>query len=392
MYIRRYYDKEAGRDLYRFRVQIGGVDYRDKGFADRDQARTAVHHLRSRLKRERYDIPSEDDSGAVTLAQLVEARRKELDTPDLNDRRARAVLIRFAARLPAKRVADLTESDLRDYVRDLKAEFSLREEMKRKKRPGYEPRPISPETVNKHLGIISSMLADAPKTLRRLAGYRRPDIPWEKVSRRKRKRPLTEEEDELLLAGLREPRRFRECAAHVEARGEVADLFEINLNTGMRGGETVKLTWTQVNFAAGEIYLGKTKNGEDRFVPMNSRVAEILRRRFLAKRSPYVFPSPDGKRPRYNYRKTFRLVAERLGLPYGQRLDYGFTMHSTRHTATTRMLRAGADISTVQEVVGHSDQTMTLVYAHASAETKKRAVESLVRRKPGKSRRGSGER
>jgi integrase len=243
---------------------------------------------------------------------------------------------------------------------------------------------ISAETLNKELGYVSATLNDAPHLFRALADYRPPRIPWQKVSKRKRKRPITEEEDARLLEALRAPRQPREQPTTTHARREIADIFEINLNTGMRGGETVKLTWTQVNFNSGEIYLRKTKNGEGHYVPINSRVRAILLERFVRRTSQYVFPNPEGTGPRYNYSKTFRRVAEALGLPYGQRLDYGFTMYSTRHTATTRMLRAGNDVSAVQEVVGHSDRTMTLVYSHASSETRKRAVESLVRRKRAK--------
>jgi integrase len=145
----------------------------------------------------------------------------------------------------------------------------------------------------------------------------------------------------------------------------------------------MKLSWTQVNFLNGELYLGRTKNGEDRFVPMNSRVVEIRRRRYEARVNQWVFPNMKGTGRRTDYLHTFRRVAKAAGLPYGLFTDYGFTMHSTRHTATTRMLRAGADVATVQEVVGHSDRTMTLVYSHASAETKRRAVEGLVRKDEG---------
>lgn len=134
----------------------------------------------------------------------------------------------------------------------------------------------------------------------------------------------------------------------------------------MRPGECVSLTWPQVDFEALEIYLGRTKNGEDRFVPMNSRVAEVFRRRHEAATSKFVFPNPKGARPRVDYYRPIRRAARELGLAYGQRVANGFTPYSTRHTAVTRMLRAGADISSVQEVVGHSNATMSLHYSHAT--------------------------
>jgi integrase len=174
----------------------------------------------------------------------------------------------------------------------------------------------------------------------------------------------------------------------MQARHDTADIFEIGLNTGMRGGETVKLTWPQIDFMGDEIYLGETKNGDSRFVPINSRVKEILIERFGRRTSKYVFPSPDGKKPRYQYAKTFRRIAESLGLAYGLKTGHGFTMHSTRHSAATRMLRKGVDMKTVQEIVGHSNATMTLIYSHATSKSRKSAVEQLVRGVPAKNSTG----
>jgi integrase len=89
-------------------------------------------------------------------------------------------------------------------------------------------------------------------------------------------------------------------------------MIEITVNTGMRPGECVKLAWPQVDFDALEIYLGRTKSGEDRFVPMNSRVAEVLARRRAAASSKFVFPNPKGTRPRCDYYRTYRRAAESL--------------------------------------------------------------------------------
>ena len=301
-------------------------------------------------------------------------------------------------RFPAHTVQILSTVDVRDYVRARKAEFITKQKIKERKKEEARAqlpagarvpkhllaKPVSPGTLNKELGHISAMLHAAPHLFTELADFRPPEFPWEKVSKRSRRRPISEDEEDRMIAALRAPRLPREQPRSCAVRHEVADIFEINLGTGMRGGETVKLTWPQIDWAGSEIYLGETKNGESRFVPMNSRVRDILERRYAARRSLYVFPNPTGERPRDDYSETFSLVARRAGLPYGQRTLNGWTMHSTRHTAITRMLKTGADIATVQEIVGHSDRTMTLNYSHATQATRKRAVESLVRASHGK--------
>lgn len=53
--------------------------------------------------------------------------------------------------------------------------------------------------------------------------------------------------------------------------------------------------------------------------------------------------------------------------------------HDLRHTFATRMANAGVDIFTLAELLGHSDIRITKRYAHGTEETKRRAVEKLVK-------------
>ncbi|MBR1943154.1 tyrosine-type recombinase/integrase, partial [bacterium] len=54
-----------------------------------------------------------------------------------------------------------------------------------------------------------------------------------------------------------------------------------------------------------------------------------------------------------------------------------FRFHDFRHTAATRMLEKGADIRTVQEILGHSSVSVTERYTHTNANKKKSAIELL---------------
>lgn len=325
----------------------------------------------------------------VSLDELIKEYARDFDRRDKNRRRARTILEDFAARLPGASVTDVSTKVLRGYVRARKGEFILKQrfrEQRRRAKEGdsyapREPLELSPHAVNKELGFISAMLHSAASLFEEdLADYRPPRVPWESVPRKWRRRPIRQDEDDALLGWMTGPQRDGERERDYHARLEVADLYELTINTGMRPGEAVKLTWAQIDFDALEIYLGKTKNGEDRFIPVNSRVAEILRRRRGTATSKFLFPNPTGTRPRSDYYRTYKRAARELGLAYGQRVPNGFTPYSTRHTAATRMLRAGADISSVQEILGHSNATMSLHYAHATRASTRRAAESLVRR------------
>ena len=50
------------------------------------------------------------------------------------------------------------------------------------------------------------------------------------------------------------------------------------------------------------------------------------------------------------------------------------TLYTLKHTAESRMIRAGVDIVTVCELLGHADIKTTMIYCHSSAETKREAV------------------
>ena len=54
-----------------------------------------------------------------------------------------------------------------------------------------------------------------------------------------------------------------------------------------------------------------------------------------------------------------------------------FRFHDFRHTAATRMLEKGADIRTVQEILGHSSVSVTERYTHTNAYKKQSAIELL---------------
>jgi site-specific recombinase XerD len=53
--------------------------------------------------------------------------------------------------------------------------------------------------------------------------------------------------------------------------------------------------------------------------------------------------------------------------------------HDLRHTFATNLVLGGADLATVKELMGHADITMTLRYSHPTPDSKRRAVDSLLR-------------
>ena len=140
------------------------------------------------------------------------------------------------------------------------------------------------------------------------------------------------------------------------------------LHTGMRMAEIKQLKWACVNFTHGYIDVLKTKSGK----PRQIAISDILHKELqgLTKLSAYVFTNPKTLKPYTNIRDRFMDVCSAAGI-------IGLTPYSLRHTAATRMVQSGIDLTTVQDILGHANLKITQRYSHPVPERKKQAIEAL---------------
>lgn len=80
--------------------------------------------------------------------------------------------------------------------------------------------------------------------------------------------------------------------------------------------------------------------------------------------------NPDTNMPYNDSKKSFHTVLKKAGIT-----DFWF--HDFRHTAAAQMLEKGADIRTLQEILGHSSVAVTERYTRTNAQNKKSAIELL---------------
>jgi len=177
-----------------------------------------------------------------------------------------------------------------------------------------------------------------------------------------RVRFLDDEEEVQLLA---------ECREHVR------DLVVTALHTGFRRNELLSLRPEDVDFTRGlvSVRAGYAKNGEGRSVPMTATLRDTLRKlvtKAQASGSPFLFRNCHGE-PYRSIRTAFEHTVQRAGLK-----DFHF--HDLRHTFASRLVMAGVDIRTVQELMGHKTIAMTLRYSHLSPDHKRKAMEALEQR------------
>lgn len=141
--------------------------------------------------------------------------------------------------------------------------------------------------------------------------------------------------------------------------------------TGMRLGEVLALSWSEVDFATGHIHLigERTKNGAGRSIPMARRVCDVLRTRRDTVTSQFVFPSRNGGH-RINPNKWWRPLRVRFGRP-------DLRIHDLRHTFASWQLQAGTSDIVVQHLLGHKTASMTKRYAHPNRMLLENAMRAI---------------
>jgi len=164
---------------------------------------------------------------------------------------------------------------------------------------------------------------------------------------------------------------FKNAEERARAGGftEARDLamLEMFYSTGMRLSELAGLNDADVDLVSDQVKL-RGKGKKERIVPVGSRATGALRR-YLATRGEgrALFVSRRGKRlsPR-----GIQLAMKRLfkTLESGTNLH----VHALRHSFATHLLDAGADLRSVQELLGHASLGTTQVYTHTSVERLKK--------------------
>ena len=147
-------------------------------------------------------------------------------------------------------------------------------------------------------------------------------------------------------------------------------------STGLRVSELVGLTFADVDFEQ-KVLRVKGKGNKDRLVPLGQRALDTMGRYVERLRTDPRFASvlkgEADKTPlfinKHGKRLSSRSVRRKLDKYLGQvGLDSSISPHTLRHTFATHLLDNGADLRSVQALLGHQSLSTTQVYTHLSGQ------------------------
>lgn len=157
-------------------------------------------------------------------------------------------------------------------------------------------------------------------------------------------------------------------------------LLELLYATGLRISELMRLPFAAARPDA-RVLMVRGKGGKERLVPLGSPARAALedyrgkRSRFLpeGETSPWLFPSRS--RPGHLTRRRVGQLLKELAVKAG--LDPArLSPHVLRHAFASHLVDHGADLRSVQEMLGHADIATTQIYTHVGGDRLKRLVEA----------------
>jgi integrase len=343
------FERPAGSGVWWVRyVDREGREHREK-VGSKSAAREVYRQRKTEVRLEKFDPEAVTRRRVLTVKGLVEQYQPEFTQKRSakDDRRYARYWLEHMGSTPA------------DQVRPEDVERWRR---KRLSEPTRRGKPAAPATVNRavaflkrlfNLAIRDGLLGQNPVTRVKML-----------TENNARIRFLLDEEEERLRAVMSQ---------------EDWAIVGFALATGLRQGEMLSLRREDLDLRLGMITVRRSKHGEQRHVPMNQSARDALAIILGGHSSGWVFPAPRGGGPRRGDSVYRGVLVPALKRAYIE----NFHWHDLRHTFYSRLVMAGVDLRTVQQLAGHKTITVTMRYAHLSPGHQRAAIMALDVRGPG---------
>ena len=211
----------------------------------------------------------------------------------------------------------------------------------------FRDRHLSPGTVEQHVAALRFLYV---KTLKRRYMHEHLPMP-------KRQRPLPD------VLSLEEVQRLLDSASNLYHRAMLMTLY----STGMRRAEMCRLKVPDIDSQRMIVHIRKGKGGRDRDVPLSQNLLDTLREYWRwMKPKTWLFPGTvNGLRADVPISAKMAWTAcqeavQRAGI------KKRVSPHILRHSYATHLLEAGADLRTIQILLGHAKLEHTIIYLHVS--------------------------
>lgn len=245
------------------------------------------------------------------------------------------------------------------------------------------PKDINPEVIRQYRVYLSRITDGKGGTLsRKTQGYHvialRSFLKWlirndlDVMSPDKIELPKVDERQIKFLSGEQVDRLLNAPSlSTIQGKRDKA-ILEVLFSTGLRVSELTKLDRDKIDFKRGEFgILGK--GGKTRVVFLSSRSVEWIDKYLKARKDGHkplfirhkgkMDPSISGEKMRLSPRSVQRMIKK-----YSRKMKFPIdvTPHVLRHSFATDLLMAGADLRSVQEMLGHKNVSTTQIYTHVT--------------------------
>ena len=338
-----------GKVSYRAMVRLKGHRTKTATFPKKTDAVVWAQETETRYRQSRYFPDRLIESETYALSDLLDRYKSEV-LPGKRDKNQPGQLEWWKLQLGDYRLKDLTPSLVARLRDKLAKEPSERTGRKR-----------TPATVNRYLALLSHACTIAIKEWQWMAVNPVLQISKPRESQG-RTRFLSDDERERLLVACRS-----------SASPHLFTIVTLALSTGMRIGETLGLSWENIDIQNRRITLVRTKNGERRVVPLVGKAYELIRNLYLKlepENKDLLFPSPNNPQNSICIRTAWHTVLKRAEIE-------NFRFHDLRHSTASYLAMNGASLLEIADILGHKTLQMVKRYSHLSEDHKATVLEKM---------------
>jgi len=294
-------------DVYWYQIRLEGKRFRGSTkTANKKLAQQIANTIEADLVRKKFSLPTKSNYTFLSawkqyIFSLTNTQKTIKDKISFSKH--------FLSIFQNKNIADITQSDIKDY--QLKRRLEI---MAMPKNIGKKEQEISFRTINLEITTLHHFFNFC---IEKGLIEKNPAFKIKKLNELSRLVTLSDENIDKLINGA--------------TNKLTKDLITFLIYTGCRKGEALNLKWDNVDLNNNVIAIKGTKTKYDRYIPISKPLKEILIN--IEKKSEYVFTDKNGKKLN-DFRRSFHTACKNAGLK-------DMHIHDLRHVFASKMVMSG---------------------------------------------------